>query len=147
MKNMDKSYKVLIIMAVIVVILFFANMIINNGKKTDYTKEEYINLKNEEIPSIYKIIGEKKMIDTTEGTDNTGYYIEITYEKIEILEIADYITHFRNNNYTLISSSENSAVIANESKEKGKIITITVNFLDETTKLKYSKGNGILTRD
>lgn len=147
MKKMDKNVKVLIIMIGIVAILYIANLLVNKESKIDYTNEEYINLKEENIPSVYKIIGEKKIIDTKNGTDNTGNYIEIIYSDLDILEIADYFTYFRENDYVLISSDKSNAVIACESIEKGKIITITVAFKENETIIKYSKGNGTLTRE
>lgn len=147
MKNIDKSFKVLIVMIVIVGILYLANIFINKEVKIDYTKEEYITLKEEKIPTIYKIIGEKCIKETNNGLDKTGNYIEVVYKDLSLLEVSEYITYFRNNNYVLISSDTNNAVIANESNEQGKIITITVNFKENETRIKYSKGSGILTRD
>ena len=147
MKNMDKNVKVLIVMICIVAVLYIANIFINNEDKVDYTNEEYIELNGENIPSVYKIIGEKEVIETSNGTDNTGDYIEITYNDLDVLEVANYFTYFKNNNYVLISSDESNAVIANESNEQGKIITVTVNFLEDKTKIKYSKGSGELRRN
>ena len=147
MKNIDNNVKVLIVMIGIVIILFLANVFINKDKKIDYTKENYIEIKGETLPSIYKIIGEKKILETTDGSDNTGNYIEIVYEDLSIIEIADYFTYFRENNYVLVSSDDKNAVIVNESKDSGKIITITANFLEDKTRIKYSKGNGTLTRE
>lgn len=147
MKNMDKSVKVLIVMVAIVGILYLANIFINKEEKIDYTKEEYITLKEEKIPTIYKIIGEKNIKETNKGIDNTGSYIEIVYSDLNVLEVADYFTYFGDNNYALISSDERNAVIVGESKEQGKIITITVAFSDNETKLKYSKGSGTLTKN
>ena len=147
MKNIDNNIKVLIAMLCVVLVLFLANAFINKNNKIDYTNKEYIEIKGENIPSIYKLIGNKKILEATNGTDNTGNYIEITYQDLSIIEIADYFTYFRENNYVLISSDENNAVIATESNDSGKIITITANFLNDKTKIKYSKGNGTLTRE
>lgn len=147
MKEMDKSIKILIIMAVITIALFGLKTYLNNHNKVDYSTLDYIELNGENIPSIYKIIGDKKIIKTDKGIDSKGNYIELIYKELTLKEVTDYLAEFKNYNYILIDSNKNSAVIANESKDNNKIITITVNYSKDETKIKYSKGNGTLTRD
>ena len=146
MKNMDKSVKILIILLGVALILFVTNLIIDNNTNKDYSNSEYIEIKGEKIDSIYNVVGSKKITKVDEGIDSTGNYIEITYSDLKISEITDYMAKFKAKNYALISSDAEKVVIANESKETGKIITITIKLLDDETVIKYSKGNGTLER-
>lgn len=147
MKKMDKSVKVLIVMSVITIVLFGLNTYIKKSNKIDYSDKEYIEINNDNIPSVYKLIGNKKIIKTTTGTDSKGMYVELVYSDLSQEEVIDYLSEFRNDDYVLISSDKNSAIIANESKESGKVITITASYSEKKTTIKYSKGNGTLTRD
>lgn len=146
MKNMDKSVKILIILLGVALILFVTNLVIDNNTSKDYSNAKYIEIKGEKIDSIYNVIGSKKITKVNEGIDSTGNYIEITYSDLKISEITDYMAKFKAKNYALISSDAEKVVIANESKETGKIITITIKLLDDETVIKYSKGNGTLER-
>lgn len=146
MKNMDKSVKVLIILLGVALILFVTNLVIDNNTSKDYSNSEYIEIKGEKIDSIYNVVGSKKITKVNEGIDSTGNYIEITYSDLTISEIKMYIDKFKEKDYALISSETEKLVIANESKETGKIITITIKLLDDETVIKYSKGNGTLER-
>jgi len=146
MKNMDKNVKILIMLLGVALILFVTNLVIDNNTSKDYSNSEYIEIKGEKIDSIYNVVGSKQITKVNEGIDSTGNYVEITYSNLKISEITDYMDKFKEKNYALISSDAEKIVIANESKEKGKIITITIKLLDDKTVIKYSKGNGTLER-
>jgi len=146
MKNMDKSVKILIILLGIALILFVTNLVIDNNTSKDYSNAKYIEIKGEKIDSIYNVVGSKQITKVNEGIDTTGNYIEITYSDLTISEIKMYIDKFKEKDYALISSETEKLVIVNESKESGKIITITIKLLDDKTVIKYSKGNGTLER-
>lgn len=147
MKNMDKNVKILLGMLVLTVVLFGLNLFLNREEKNEYAKEEYIEIKGESIPTIYKLIGEKKITDVKTGIDSTGNYVELTYQNLSFSELTDYLKEFKDKDYVLISSSEDSATIVGESTEEGKIITILFERLETDTKIKYSKGSGVLTRN
>lgn len=147
MKDMDKSYKVLIIMLVVAGILFGINTFFNKDDVKDYTLEDYIDLGNDKISSIYYVIGEKKIDSTKTGFDNRGDYIEITYKNLSLVEITNYLVELRAHDYVLINSDKHNATIANDSVDDGKVITIEINYLNNKTKIKYSKGNGSLNKD
>lgn len=146
MKNMDKTFKILIVMILITLLLFGLKTYIQDNNKIDYSKQEYIELNNENIPSIYKIIGNKEIIKTDTGIDSKGNYIELIYKNLTLDELTKYLGEFKEYNYVLINSDEESAVIVASSKEAGKIITISADYSETQTKIKYSKGNGTLVK-
>lgn len=146
MKKWDKRVKIAIFLVVITVVLFGVNMLVNKKEDIDYTNLFYINVGKEKVPSLYSIIGLKNISDTIYGSDKTGEYVEITYEDVSLNELTIYINSFKDDNYELVSSNKDRAVIVNETDD-GKIITIETLYNEDFTKIKYSKGNGILTRN
>ncbi|MEG1647796.1 MAG: hypothetical protein RRY16_02630 [Bacilli bacterium] len=144
---MNKVTKTLIVMSVIAVVLFSINFFINKKDKKNYENENYITIKGENIPSIYSVIGEKKVIGIKDGTDKTGHYIELVYDSaLKLTEVSEYLAYLGKQNYALISATENDCVVAIESKDIGKILTVIVKYADEKTIIKYSKGSGTITR-
>lgn len=144
---MDKTYKILIVVGTIFLVLFGIQFIQKGSGKIDYATVEKIEIKKEQIPSLYyssKV--NHKVSNVLEGNDDTGAYIELTYDNVSLNEITEYLQSLAQNGYVIVESLENKVIIVKESSENGKVITIETNYAIDKTKIKYSKGTGIINK-
>lgn len=144
---MDKSVKVLIGMVIAVIILFILNQVIGNKSVNVSNTDSYITINSEKIVSIYDKLGEKTITKVTDGTDKSGNYIEITYNGISVSEVASYITELGELDYVLTEANDNKVVVAKESSKEGMVLSVAINYSENSTVIKYARGSGTITRN
>lgn len=146
MNKISNRTKIVIIMVVVAIGLFILNTVSKGNEKKAINTDKYISLYEENIPTIYESLGAKTINSQSEGYDSKGKYLELKYRDLTILDIASYAEYLGNLGYYLTSSDEDSAVLAINSKDKDKIITISVEYTEAETTIKYTKGVGTLTK-
>lgn len=116
---------------------------------------ENIEMNDDKVPSVYSVIGEKKIVGTTSEVEHKVRKTTLTYKagsisEKEIQKYIDYLRETENYVYTLDTkqSTEGTMVqLGKESVTSGKIVLIDVLYpaMDsESVKIMYRSGEGAL---
>lgn len=117
---------------------------------------ETIDINDDKVPSVYAIIGEKKITGTNSKIENGVRTTILTYGKNDLSydEVVKYTeTLIDDHNYILTQQVEDQAdgskewVIANDSVTEGHIVLVAFHYSEEgETIIDYVSGEGTLTR-
>lgn len=115
-----------------------------------------IDINDDSIPSIYTVIGKKKIIYTDSSHKDGVRSTELTYKSSELTEaeIVEYTEYLLNEEYFVltkeledVSDTISTWQIAKESSRDGNIILITFNYESMgDVIINYATGPGTLTR-
>lgn len=116
---------------------------------------ENIEVNDDKIPSIYSVIGEKKIVRTNSEVENKVRKTTLTYKagsisEKEMQEYIDYLRETENYVYTLDTkqSAEGTMLqLGKESVTSGKIVLVDVLYpamASESVKIMYRSGEGTL---
>ncbi|MDA9471220.1 hypothetical protein [Enterococcus sp. 5H] len=116
---------------------------------------ENIEINDDKVPSIYSVIGEKKIVGTNSEVENKVRKTTLTYKagsisEKEMQEYIDYLRETENYVYTLDTkqSTEGTMLqLGKESVTSGKIILVDVLYpamASESVKIMYRSGEGSL---
>lgn len=141
---MKKFLKVVLILVVIVAILLGVILLTLSGQ----TKNKEIKFGDDLIPTLYSVVGERKIVGTSVGTEGNTQYKEYTYEEdvVSINDIEEYVKELQEEDFVVIEASSDVISIAIESKDDGKIVIATIDYSDSSVVVKYQKTVGTLTR-
>lgn len=133
----------------ILIITVFAACFAGCGKT-----DPVIKVGNDEIPTLYSVVGERKVTGVSKGIENGVHYAEKTYpsSEVSIDDIEAYVNALQDEYHFVITMMEDSGTsvhsqLGNESVDEGKIIIIDINYdsSDDTT-IQYQVMVGTLTR-
>ena len=116
---------------------------------------ENIEINDDKVPSIYSVIGEKKIVGTNSEVENKVRKTTLTYKagsisEKEMQEYIDYLRETENYVYTLDTkqSAEGTMLqLGKESVTSGKIVLVDVLYpamASESVKIMYRSGEGTL---
>lgn len=116
---------------------------------------ENIEINDDKVPSIYSVIGEKKIVGTNSEVENKVRKTTLTYKagsisEKEMQEYIDYLRETENYVYTLDTkqSTEGTMLqLGKESVTSGKIVLVDVLYpamASESVKIMYRSGEGSL---
>lgn len=116
---------------------------------------ENIEINDDKVPSVYSVIGEKKIVGTNSEVENKVRKTTLTYKagsisEKEMQEYIDYLRETENYVYTLDTkqSTEGTMLqLGKESVTSGKIILVDVLYpamASESVKIMYRSGEGSL---
>lgn len=130
-KNSFPKWGIALIVCCVCVILAFLGGILGLvfGFLGKYKTMEYIELGNDEIPTIYKIIGEKKVCSVNSKTSGDYSYEVLSYceDEITTSEMNRYAEYLQTIGYLVVDSN----VLGKYSVDSGYAVFIEINGSDE----------------
>lgn len=118
-------------------------------------KDPVIKVGNDQIPSLYSVVGERRMSGSAAGFDDSVRYVTKTYApgEVSLTDIEGYWTALRDQEHFIVTMDTeqlNGHVklqLGKESVDNGAIVLIDIDF-DElgNTEIQYRVGEGTLTR-
>ncbi|MDL2237073.1 hypothetical protein LJC56_04485 [Christensenellaceae bacterium OttesenSCG-928-K19] len=116
---------------------------------------DVIKVGEDEIPSLYSAVGEKKIVGTKAGTENGTKYAVVTYESgaVSQEEMQQYISALEARGYAQISDiiadgTVQTLQMATESVQDGKVVVVEILFDSAgNTELMYAIAAGTLDRE
>lgn len=142
---MKKSLKSIAFLAVIVMI---ASVFAGCGGT-----DPVIKVGNDEVPSLYSVVGERKITGTSSNVENGVRNAQKTYQSGAVTreDIESYFTALRETHGYIVTmdTEENGTAIraqlAKESVDAGKIVVVDIDFDSAgSTVLSYTVGEGTL---
>ena len=145
---MKNIYKILIITGIFLISLLIVILVSNITYVLKYKNVEYFKMGNDQIPSIYKVIGERKLYYYKSSNDT----INLKYKNIEnvtsdLNNYIDILTNEYNYVYTSpidFSTNEGKIQISTNSVDNNKIIIIDIKYSIGNYEITITKGKGTL---
>ena len=131
---------IVVIGAILLGVAFFAV----NGQTT---KKE-ITFGDEDIPTIYAVVGERKVISVGSGITDKFSYTKVTYDEDVISndDVAEYVSHLKDEEDFVVTENESNLLqLAKESEEEGELLLVNIMKENDSTVIEYRKGEGTLT--
>ena len=143
---MKNIYKPLFITLIFVIILIIITLMTNIVNILKYEKIDYYNIGNEQVPSIYKVLGKRKLYSYRSNSNS----ITLKYKNINNVksDLSNYITVLKND-YDYIytsnidfSKDEGTLQLSTNSIEEDKIIIINIDYKNNEYKINIIKDKG-----
>lgn len=103
------------------------------------SKQESLSLRDNEIPTLYSVVGEREIVGTDTEVTNDTQITTLTYQKNSVsqADVDAYVAKLKEDGFEEISSM----VLSKASQKEGEQITITI-ALDEngSTTIQYTAG-------
>ena len=103
------------------------------------SKQESLSLRDNEIPTLYSVVGEREIVGTDTEVTNDTQITTLTYQKNSVsqADVDAYVAKLKEDGFEEISSM----VLSKASQKEGEQVTITI-ALDEngSTTIQYTAG-------
>lgn len=134
---------ILALVTIFIVVLSVAFLVINKAKTAGY-----VEFGEDKVPTIYYVLGEKKLNNISTEVENGIASKSYTYSATELstLELNNYIEELSNQGYLItLNNNDNHVQMATESIDSGNIIIVDITQKTSEVIIVYSKGAGTLT--
>lgn len=118
------------------------------------SKSETVKVSNDTIPTLYSVVGERKINGTEVGIQNGVSYTSLTYTSGDVTtdDIENYVEALRETGYLVLEDVDISTVpftihMGKESSEGGKIILVDITAsLGNHAEINYQVGKGEISK-
>lgn len=110
-----------------------------------------VEVGGEVLPSLYSVVGEKKITGTSKSINTEAAEVELTYQGVALDELNSYIESLVSDGYMITQEAQaqgtgQSYQIGKEASADGRIILISFYFEDGgSTVITYTVGEGTIT--
>lgn len=112
-----------------------------------------VTVGEDSVPSLYSIVGERKVTGTSKGFDNNVDYVTLSYNDGDVTkdDVYDYTQALRDAGYLLLQdvdleAEQLSVYLGKASSEEGKIIIVNIEYsLGNSVQISYKTGAGTVT--
>lgn len=145
---MKKFFKVVLILLLVVVVFVVAV-----GAWAIYTfysqsTNEEVKFGDDVIPTLYSVVGERKIITAGVGDENGVKYTKYTYDTnvVSTDDIKEYVLKLQGGGFVVTKDEDGMVEIATESKDIGDVVFVQIDYSSPNVIIMYVKTEGTLTR-
>lgn len=145
MKTFLKVILILFLAVVVFIVGVFAIALFTVSSQTTNAEVEF---GDDIIPTLYSVVGERKVVSSGIGNENGIRYTEYTYDTnvVSIDDIRDYVLKLQEEGFVVTKSEDGMVEIAIESKDAGDLLFVQIDYSTPNVNIMYQKTKGTLTR-
>ena len=145
---MKTFLKVVLGIFAVLLVLFVAIVGIAIVAVNSQTTKTEVTLGDDSIPTLYTVVGERKVIKTGAGISNGVSYEQLIYDDDVVSndDISKYISSLKEDEGFLVTENKSTLLqLAKESVDDGKLVLVNIITDGSKVTLEYRKGTGELT--
>ena len=145
---MKTFFKILLVIGIVIAVLIGLVIGIAFFAVNSQTTNEEITFGDDVIPTIYAVLGERKVVSVSSGFKNDVSYKTMTYDENVISndDINDYGLHLKEEEDFIVTENNSDLIqLAKESVDEGELILVNIMKEGNSVVIEYRKGEGTLT--